>query len=144
MALPQPLTTLAYSVMDALNITRGTTLASYAHIWLAFFISGFMHAQSMALLPRPANITLYEATAGTLYFFLWQALAITAEDFVLWVWKASGRGVEPAAWKSAVGYAWVIVSMWISLPWAADVMMRLRLTEESFLGFTVFGPWIHR
>lgn len=137
------MTTIAYWVMDQLGITRGTTLASYTHIWLAFFISGFMHAQSMALLPRPANISVLEVTAGTLYFFLWQALAITLEDFALWLWKASGRSNASACWKTGLGYLWVVLSMWISLPWAANVMMRLRLTEESFLGFTVFGPWIH-
>lgn len=129
--------------MDTLGIVRGTTLASYMHIWLAFFISGCMHAQSMALLPRPANITLYEATAGIMHFFLWQALAITFEDFVMWLWKTSGKSDAPMAWKAGIGYLWVVISMFISLPWAANVMMRLRLTEESFLGFSVFGPWIH-
>ncbi|KAF2446664.1 hypothetical protein P171DRAFT_430761 [Karstenula rhodostoma CBS 690.94] len=142
-SIRRSVTTLAYLAIDALHIARGTTLASYAHVWLAFFISGFMHAQSMALLPRPPNITLHEATAGMLYFFLWQAFAITAEDFVIWLWKTSGLSINPAPWNSVLGYVWVIFSMWISIPWAADVMMRLRLTEESFLGFTVFGRWIN-
>ncbi|KAF2122855.1 toxin biosynthesis protein [Lophiotrema nucula] len=135
-----PLTTIGDCIIDALGIQRKTILGDYVFIWIAFGISGIMHAQSMALLPRPANISVLDTTVGIMYFFLWQALAITLEDFAQWVWHVENHGRA----ESLIGYVWVVCNMWFSLPWAADVMMRLRLTEESFLGFTFFGPWVHR
>jgi hypothetical protein len=99
----------------------------------------------MALLPRPRNITLFDATVGVVQFFVWQALAITLEDFAQYLWRQSGQKIERLGrLRYIMGYLWVVCSMWISLPWAADVMMRLKLTEESFLGFTVFGPWVNK
>lgn len=126
--------------MDYLTIPRGSMLSSYTQIWLAFFASGFMHAQSMLLLPHPPNVTVWESTAGVMAFFLWQAAAITLEDFVQWLFKPYlvGRDASNSLIRKLVGYLWVTASFWMSLPWAADVMTRLRLTEESFLGFSVF------
>jgi hypothetical protein len=141
----RPLTTLAYFLIDSIGITRGTTFASYFHIWVAFTLSGLLHGQAMALLPRPRNITLFDATVGVVQFFIWQALAITLEDFAQYLWRQSGQKIERLGrLRYIMGYLWVVCSMWISLPWAADVMMRLKLTEESFLGFTVFGPWVNK
>ncbi|KAF1998239.1 hypothetical protein P154DRAFT_604173 [Amniculicola lignicola CBS 123094] len=142
--LRRPLTTFGHVVTDFLRLSRRGPLAFYIHIWNAFLISGLLHAQSMALLPRPKNITLYESTAGLMYFFVWQALIITAEDIAQRIWIKSGRTIESlGAFRFVVGYTWVAWSLWVSLPWAADVMMRVRLTEESFLPFTIFGPWIN-
>ena len=78
-------------------------------------------------------------------FFVWQALAITLEDIAQWMWK---KTISPTGKKSqmttVIGYIWVIMSFWISLPWAADVMMRVRLTEKSFLGFTVMRGLVQK
>ncbi|KAH8888278.1 toxin biosynthesis protein [Thozetella sp. PMI_491] len=136
--LRRTFTKLTGFVVDRLGIRRGTNLSSYLQIWIAFAFSGFMHAQSMLLLPRPPNITATESTVGVMAFFLWQAAAITAEDLAQWLWrKVSGDVMIDRRIRKWLGYSWVILSFWISLPWAADVMMRIRLTEESFLGFSL-------
>jgi hypothetical protein len=44
----------------------------------------------MALLPLPANVTLAETTLGITYFLIWQAVAITIEDFLIWLGKKLG------------------------------------------------------
>ncbi|KAI1778795.1 membrane bound O-acyl transferase family-domain-containing protein [Hypoxylon cercidicola] len=143
--LRRSLTKATGFTVDFLSIPRGTNLSSYLQIWLAFAISGFMHAQSMLLLPHPSNITFSERTVGVMAFFMWQAAAITMEDFVQWLWSKYSGGREASPWISRfVGYAWVIWSFWVSLPWAADVMMRIRLTEESFLGFSMLRSIIQR
>lgn len=129
------------SAVDLLRIKRGTNLSSYTQLWLGFAISGVMHALSMRMLPSPVNITLEEKTVGMLQFFMWQAAAITFEDFIQWVW---GRVVGPRQGsdplRTAVGYVWVVASFWYSIPFAADVMLRLRCVETSPLPIAVFGP----
>lgn len=125
-----------------LNITRGTTLSSYTQLWLAFAISGTMHANSMLGLPRPLNITTAECTLGMLRFFLWQALAITGEDFFMWGCRSSFGGAVPRDIKTVVGRVWSTGSCWYSIACAGDVMLRMRLGEETFLPGTVVGRWV--
>ena len=127
-----------------LNIERGTPLSSYTQLWLAFAISGTMHANSMRGLPRPLNITTTECTIGMLRFFLWQALAITVEDFIMWACRRSLGGMGPRYLRRVIGYIWVVGSFWISMAWAGDVMLRMRLGEESFLPGTVVGHWVEQ
>ncbi|POS75434.1 hypothetical protein DHEL01_v206176 [Diaporthe helianthi] len=131
-------------VINTIGIARGTNLSSYTQIWLAFVASGLMHAQSMLLLPHPPNITVSERTLGVLAFFLWQAAAITIEDLFQWLYRRTYSGFLSQRAMNVIGYAWVIVSFWISLPWAGNVMMRLRLTEKSFLGFSLFENMMQR
>lgn len=104
-----------------------------------------MHAQSMLLLPHPPNLTTSERSTGVLVFFLWQAVAITAEDFAIWLWRqvSGGREMSPKA-SRLIGYAWVTWSMWFSVPWAADVMMRIRITEESMLPLSLVRNVVQR
>ncbi|OTB04086.1 hypothetical protein M426DRAFT_321179 [Hypoxylon sp. CI-4A] len=143
--LRRTLTKVNGFIVDFLSIHRGTNISSYIQIWLAFTISGFMHAQSMLLLPHPSNITFAERTAGVMAFFLWQAAAITTEDFVQWLWGKLSGDLEVNPWaRRFIGYTWVISTFWVSLPWAADVMMRIRLTEESFLGFSILRSAVQR
>lgn len=141
----QTWTELTGYLVDLFKIQRGSNTSAYAQIWIAFFASGIMHAQSMLLLPFPAEITLSERSTGIMAFFVWQALAITLEDIAQWMWK---KTISPTGKKSqmttVIGYIWVIMSFWISLPWAADVMMRVRLTEKSFLGFTVMRGLVQK
>ena len=127
-----------------MNIRRGTTLSSYTQLWLAFAISGTMHANSMLGLPRPLNISTTECTLGMLRFFLWQALAITTEDFAMWVCKHIFGGTGPKYFRTVVGWAWVVGSCWYSMAWAGDVMIRMRLGEETFLPGTLVGRWVER
>lgn len=125
-----------------LNIRRGTNLSSYTQLWLAFAISGSMHANSMLGLPRPLNITRAECTFGMLYFFLWQALAITVEDLTMWFCRHNFGGTGPRIVRRLVGWTWIVGSCWYSMAWAGDVVLRMRLGEETFLPGTMLGHWV--
>ncbi|KAI1120231.1 membrane bound O-acyl transferase family-domain-containing protein [Nemania abortiva] len=139
----RPLTSLSEAASRGLGTIKGSTTDTYLRLWIAFLISGAMHAGSMLILPSPANLTLAERTVGIAGFFVWQAAAITFEDFVQWVWKLThGDDTSPVAWWMRVlGYAWVVASFWVSLPMAGDVMLRLRMGQDTPLPFTAFG-WV--
>ena len=131
--------------VDYFGIKRGTNLSSYTQLWLAFLLSGCMHANSMLGLPAPFNITRSERTVGMVQFFLFQAAAITFEDFVQWGWKRLGGKTENAGpLLRTVGYVWVVGCFWYSMHFAANVMLRMRLMEESFLPFTLVGAWVQK
>ncbi|KAF2014406.1 hypothetical protein BU24DRAFT_423362 [Aaosphaeria arxii CBS 175.79] len=123
------LTSFTDAFADALGIARGTNVSSYSKLFLAFFISGSFHALSQLNMPRPANITAEECSIGILKFFIWQACAITAEDFVQWLWRKTG-------WSTTsirnIGYLWVFTSLLLSLPLAGDCVLKLRIGTGSF------------
>jgi len=113
-------------------------MSSYTQLWLSFLISGLGHAASIVVLPSPDNITFSERSYGLVAFFLFQAAAITIEDFVLWL-----RGPRSSSvFGSLLGYGWVAGTLWYSLPLAGDVYVRMRLGEKPLLPFTVIGPWV--
>ncbi|KAI0114680.1 membrane bound O-acyl transferase family-domain-containing protein [Hypoxylon sp. NC0597] len=126
-----------------LGMKKGSTTYSYVHLWTAFAISGAFHAGSMLILPSPVNITQSERTVGILLYFLWQALAITLEDFIQWTWRRV-FGPKPPGWSTVVGYVWVVCSFWFSLPLAGDVMVRIRLGQDPPLPFSVFTSLVER
>ncbi|EFE29743.1 aminotransferase GliI [Trichophyton benhamiae CBS 112371] len=135
------LSTITGAFVDAVGIHRGTNASSYTQLWLAFTISGVMHALSQLLMPRPANITPGEIVIGIFLFFPCQAAMITAEDFVIWLWKKR-LGLQTPLWAPAVGYVWVVCALWFSLPFAGDAMVRLKMGEVSPLPFTLAAPLV--
>lgn len=135
------LTSYTDTFANLLGIPRGCNISSYTKLYLAFLISGSFHALGQLHLPRPANISASECSLGFLLFFIWQAIAITAEDFVIWVWRNSmgkgntkGKGMKRL--NHLVGYAWVLLSMWFSLPLVGDTVLKLRVGTGSFLPFS--------
>lgn len=141
----KPLSGLTGSLVDALGIKRGTNTSSYTQLWISFAISGVMHAASMTLMPCPANVPEWDRWRGLLLYFIWQAAVITTEDFVIYFWRnVWGGGQEKRMWKRLVGYVWVTWSFWTSLPWAADVLLKLRMGETSPFPGTVWGPLVER
>lgn len=124
--------------MDYLAISRGSRLSSYTQIWLAFLASGFMQARTLHAFAAASSERhcLGEDRRGNGFLSLASGGHHT-KDFVQWLWKPYlvGRDNSGASIRKLVGYLWVTVPFWISLPWAADVMMQL--TEDSFLGFSV-------
>ena len=137
------LTTYTRVFVDSLGIKHGTNMSSYTQLWLAFLFSGTFHALSQLTLPSPINITISERTTGFLLFFVWQAAAITFEDFVQWLWKqAGGSTTGSSRLRTLLGYIWVTCSMWYSLPMVGDTFLRTRLGVETFLPFTIVGSWM--
>ena len=95
-------------------------------------------------LPCPLNITIADRTIGMLQFFLWQAFAITLEDFAIGLCKYVFGGTGPRQLRVVVGWVWVTATLWYSMPMAGDVMLRMRLMEETFLPGTLVGGLVER
>ncbi|KAI1820254.1 membrane bound O-acyl transferase family-domain-containing protein [Xylaria intraflava] len=126
---------------DACGFKQGTLLSKYSQLWLTFAISGCGHAASILILPSPKHITTEERTTGLIVFFLWQAAIITLEDFIRFMWNSKLKGPSPqqsvvVRW---ICYAWVVGQLWFSIGWAGDVFLRMRLSEQPLLPFTITG-----
>lgn len=130
---------------DSFGIRRGTNLSSYTKLYLAFLISGCFHALGQLHLPRPSDVTSRECSIGFLLFFLWQAVAITVEDITIWAMHrnsaSESKGRVPK-YYSIVGYVWVFLSMWWSLPLVGDAVLKLRVGTGSFLPFPLTRPFV--
>jgi len=127
-----------------LGIRKGTSLSAYTQLYVVFFISGIFHTASILLMPYPTNITFYQRTMGIMSYFMWQAIAITIEDLMQWWWKTTfGSPKTNNIFINTLGYIWVVCSFWVSLPWAGDVMIKIRMGETSPFPFTFFKPLVN-
>ncbi|KAJ7283325.1 membrane bound O-acyl transferase family-domain-containing protein [Mycena rebaudengoi] len=122
-----------------LGLQKGTNASSYVQLYTAFALSGVLHFVADYKMHRSLT------PGGSLVFFTIQAVAITLEDFVLFL--ARKLGVKPAAWWTFAGYAWVSVwfvsvySQWVS-PIVAGGLMEdsLNLRVSIILG-VLRGQW---
>jgi hypothetical protein len=138
-------------IIDTLHIPRGTVWSSQIQNWLAFFITSMFHAQCNLITPVPSNIEFRERVDGMFKFFLWQALAISTEDTVKGIWKMActrfgiRRGSRAlGTFEASFGRLWVCASMWISMPWAADLTLRFRFGDELMVPFSVLASRVER
>jgi hypothetical protein len=147
----QSFNTFTGYIIDTLHIPRGTVWSSQTQIWLAFFITSMFHSQCNLITPVPSNIEFRERIDGMFQFFMWQAFAISLEYLVKATWAAVCRnlGIErqdqaSVAFETVVGRLWVCASMWISMPWAADLTLRFRFGYELMVPFSIVVPWVDR
>ena len=141
------LTSYTDAFIDKLGIPRGTNWSSYTTLYLAFLFSGFFHALSQMTMPCPTNITFAERTHGFFLFFIWQMAAITIEDFAQWCFRKSGGGTgekDHRLWKTVLGYIWIALSMWWSIPLVGDTFLRMRMGEQSLLPFNLTAKLVER
>lgn len=125
---------------DLLCLRPGSLIRTYARLWLSFAISGVMHATSIYILPAPMNVSFRERSLGFVQFFLLQAAAITAEDFVGWI----HRRLLPATSTShlgyrLMGYVWVVCWFGYSLPFFLDILLKMKTFESPMLPFSLLG-----
>lgn len=52
--------------------------------------------------------------------------------------------MKPNFGTRIVGYLWITASIWASMPLVADTFLRMRLGTESFLPFTIAGPFVQK
>ncbi|ETS77620.1 hypothetical protein PFICI_09682 [Pestalotiopsis fici W106-1] len=137
------LTSFTDMFCDMSRIPRGTNLSSYTKLYLAFLISGTFHALGQLHLPRPSNITAAECTMGFIYFFMSQAIAITLEDFVIWLGCSSGLMPESPRAKRCIkwlGRTWVFLFILWTLPFVGDIILKVRVGTGSLLPFPLWRP----
>ena len=122
-----------------LKFPRGSNRSSYTQLYVAFFLSGFIHFSGDILLEK-------RVVSRSFIFFLLQAVAITFEDLVIYIAKCTLRwvGVElkpgrtDESWAEAVvrviGYCWVTL-------WFCSTL-HIWLDGANVLGFlsTDRGP----
>ena len=125
-----------------LKFPRGSNKSSYTQLYIAFFISGLFHFGGDFILEK-------RLVSHSFKWFFLQAVAITFEDFVIFITKHLLRrgevelkpGKADESWVEAVvrviGYCWVmlwfclILPMWTDEPNVAGVgsVDRGRITQ---------------
>ena len=99
----------------------GTNLSSYTQVYVAFFLSGLLHSSGDFMIEK-------RMVSRSFKFFLLQAVAITFEDFVIYIaerlLRRAGielrRGKADDSWAGAIGraigYCWVTLWVCSTLP----------------------------
>ena len=120
---------------EFLKLPRGTNRSSYTQLYVAFLLSGLLHFTGDFIIEK--RIVYY-----SFKFFLLQAIAITLEDFILYIAKRLLRrerielkpGKTDESWAEVVarviGYCWVTLWFCLTLP--------LWLDELNAIGFGSF------
>ncbi|TFY59551.1 hypothetical protein EVG20_g7751 [Dentipellis fragilis] len=95
-------TSMGRWVCNKLGFQRGTTGSSYTQLYVAFFLSGVMHMGGDYMV-NPALI------GSSFPFFIYQAIAITAEDTVIALGKRMGMRESRATRVLGYGctFAWL-------------------------------------
>ena len=116
-----------------LRLPRGSLMARYAHLYLVFIQSALLHF----LMDAASGYSL--GRSGSPRFFLMQAAAITAEDFVTWACAQTAgpprRGADgrPVLWARALGYAWVLVWLAWTTPGWMYPLIAVPKADGSFV-----------
>jgi len=115
-----------------LKLPHGSNRSSYTQLYIAFFLSGIIHSSADFMLEKRMVYRSFK-------FFLLQAVAITFEDFVIYIAKRllCRRGVElkpgtvNESWVETavrvIGYCWVTLWFCSTLP--------VWLDEPNSIGF---------
>ncbi|KAJ6560430.1 membrane bound O-acyl transferase family-domain-containing protein [Mycena capillaripes] len=123
-----------------LGLQKGTNSSAYLQLYTAFSLSAILHAISDYKMHRSL------AQSGSLFFFAIQPVAITMEDFVLYVGRK--MGISPAAGWKVLGYAWVSVwflcvySPWLSPMVDGGLMEDALNSRVSIILGVLKGQWI--
>lgn len=124
-----------YLARDILGLRKGSFASKYLQLFIAFTISGLMHAGASMLVHRS-----FEDDAA-MSFFLGQVLIIMVEDHVIDLGKS--LGLRKSMFWRILGHVWVFLVMGTSLQkWQGSVIDRglwIHHRENDFLGI---GPRI--
>ena len=119
-----------------LRFPRGTILSSYTQLYVAFFLSGLLHFGGDFMIEKQMVYRSFK-------FFLLQAVAITFEDFVIYLAKCFLRwkGIEfkpgkpDESWTEAgvrvIGYCWVTLWFCSTLPVWIDELNAIGLGSHD-------------
>ncbi|KAH7385344.1 membrane bound O-acyl transferase family-domain-containing protein [Phaeosphaeria sp. MPI-PUGE-AT-0046c] len=126
-----------YTTHVLIGLPRGTVIARYFRIVVAFMCSGFMHL----LDDRAAGISVSDS--GAMRFFLTQGLGLILEDCVLKLYGRCPSCMQISRGTARIiGFAWVLVF----LTWSVPVYMYPMLwranqgLQDSTIPFSLFGP----
>lgn len=84
------------------------------------------------MLPNLTRVPTFTRIRGTLIFFIWQAFAITVEDVFCMACRRCDVSKNHYLQKFRfVGFFWVLLSFWISIPFVADDLLRAGVLTTS-------------
>lgn len=109
-----------YLARNVLKFRAGSALSSYTQLYVAFVLSGIIHAAGDWMVMR--NIT---SARLNIQFFIMQAMIITVEDMVIAAAKKFGITRIPFF----VSYAWVICWMAWSGPMWLETVIQAEFSE---------------
>ena len=131
-----------------LKFPRGTNWSSYTQLYVAFFLSALFHFSG--------DFTFRKRTVYYSFkFFLLQAVAITFEDFIIYIAKRllHWRGMEfkpgraDESWAEVavrvIGYCWVILWFCLTLPvWLDEPnTVGLSSTDRGHITQFLLDKW---
>ena len=131
-----------------LKFPRGSNLSSYTQLYIAFFLSGLLHLSGDFMLEKRMVYHSFK-------FFLLQAIAITLEDFVIYVAKRllCRAGIEfkservDESWAGTVvrviGYCWVTLWFCLTIPGWLDEpdSIGFGITDRGAIAQFLLDTW---
>ena len=128
--LSEPANFVTYRV---LRLQKGTVSARYVRLFIAFWLSGLIHA-----LTDVAEGYTWQAS-GSLRYFCTQVLGIMFEDGVQSVYRSlrgldESPGRQPERWAKVAGYAWVVAFQIWSVPvWVYPALVRNKGEAKDWI-----------
>ncbi|KEF56429.1 uncharacterized protein A1O9_08010 [Exophiala aquamarina CBS 119918] len=106
-------------LLRALRVRKGTMVSRYLQLYNGFLISALIHHIGSL------NIAYTPSVKYQFVFFMSQPIAITIEDFAIYLGKKAG---VKESWKTrALGYTWVGAVLSFTLRYAAKFFFDMNL-----------------
>ena len=125
-----------------LAFPRGSWQSSSTQLYFVFILSATGHAMVLYGLPFASSLGIWDRWWSFWLCFACQAVAIQAEDAVIWFWRqlSSDRNLESKRWQRNVGRLWVIGWSWLISTWMIDPGLKLGTYEINPLPFKILEP----
>lgn len=125
-----------YITQDLLHLSKGSLVARYSNIYIAFIVSGLLHLGT----DFGVGVTFRES--GALQFFCTVATGIMCEDAVEAIWShlvGLNRSDQPTPlWQRCVGYLWTILFLcWCTPRWTYPLIDRHRAGIDEVYPFGI-------
>jgi hypothetical protein len=125
-----------YTTHVLLGLARGTTMARYTRILIAFTSSGIMHLVADVA----AGVSLHDS--GAMRFFMTQALGLMLEDCAVRLYYHAPSSMRLSSHLARLlGFVWVSVFLTWSVPaYLYPMMWRANQgLQDSTIPFSFFG-----
>lgn len=115
-------------VVRLLGLRKGGVASSYSQLFLSFGISCFFHQVQMF------NVTRRDM--GELVFFMWQPVAIVAEDIVFALCNRAQVWSTLPRLRRVFAYAWTFAWFSFSLPFYVNGLVGSGVIKDWIFGYS--------
>lgn len=125
-----------YITHDLLHLSKGSLVARYSKIYIAFIVSGLLH------LGTDFGVGVRFRNSGALQYFCTCATGIMFEDAVEAIWRRLvgpyGSKQPTPRWQRYVGYVWTILFLcWCTPRWIYPLIARHRAGIDEVYPFGI-------